>query len=152
MGEVAEGGIADVAWARLTDQLEWYDTKSVGAQRAYKRLKLAQLVVAATVPVVAAFHFSSGLTATLAALVVVGEGAQQLFQWHTNWLLYRSTAEALKHEKYLYLASVGEYSNSHKAAVLLERVEAIVSNEHRRWTTSREGSNERGQTIEETEG
>src|SRR3954447_15548751 len=41
-------------WERLEDQLGWYDRKSTAAQHAYKRLKVAQLVVAAAVPVAAA--------------------------------------------------------------------------------------------------
>jgi hypothetical protein len=138
-------GVGDIAWARLTDQLDWYDGKSMSAQHLYKRVKLVQLVVAATVPVVAAFRFPAGVTAALAALVVIGEGTQQLFQWHTNWLLFRSTAEALKREKYLYLASVGAYSGGNKEAVLLERVEDLVSQEHKKWASSRAGPGEHGQ-------
>lgn len=138
-------GVGEVAWERLTDQLDWYDAKSATAQQLYKRVKLVQLVVAATVPVVAAFQFPAGVTAALAALVVIGEGIQQLFQWQTNWLSYRSTAEALKHEKYLFLGSVDPYSGQDRATVLLERVEDIVSQEHRRWTSSRTGAGDKGQ-------
>jgi hypothetical protein len=43
----------------------------------------------------------------------------------TNWVLYRSTNEALKHEKFLY------------QRVLAERVEGLVSQEHAKWTDSR---------------
>ena len=32
-----------VTWARLEDQLRWYDRKSVAAQRKYKGVKLLQL-------------------------------------------------------------------------------------------------------------
>jgi hypothetical protein len=38
----------DPTWVRLEDQLGWYDHKSVATQQAYKRIKLAQLVVGAT--------------------------------------------------------------------------------------------------------
>jgi hypothetical protein len=126
------------AWDRLEDQLDWYDRKSVAAQRAYKQVKLSQLIVGAAVPVVAALHVSAAVTATLAAFVVVAEGAQQLYQWQTNWVLYRSTAEALKHEKYLYLAAAGPYNDEDRHRVLAERLEGLISQEHARWTESRQ--------------
>lgn len=129
----------DPTWERLEDQLRWYDTKSIACQRAYRRVKLAQLVVSATVPVLALAVRGNGLaTAVAAAVVVVLEGAQQLYQWQTNWVQYRSTAEALKHERYLYQAKAGPYTGANRHLVLAEKIEGLVSQEHARWTeTSR---------------
>ncbi|MGH3787708.1 MAG: DUF4231 domain-containing protein [Pseudonocardiaceae bacterium] len=110
----------------------------MAAQKAYKRVKLGQLVVGAAVPVFAGLQAAAAVTATLAALVVVAEGVQQLYQWQTNWLLYRSTAEALKHEKYLYLAAAGPYSTDDRHRVLAERLEGLVSQEHAKWTEARQ--------------
>jgi hypothetical protein len=129
---------ADPTWDRLEDQLGWYDRKSVTAQQAYNRIKLGQLVVGATVPVVAALQAPAAVTAVLAAIVVVAEGAQQLYQWQTNWVLYRATAEALKHERFLYLAAAGPYSTDDRHRVLAERLEGLVSQEHARWTEVRQ--------------
>ncbi|MGH3885620.1 MAG: DUF4231 domain-containing protein [Pseudonocardiaceae bacterium] len=128
-----EDGEGSPTWDRLEDQLGWYDRKSMAAQRAYKRVKLSQLIVGAAVPVVAALQVSAAVTASLAAFVVVAEGAQQLYQWQTNWVLYRSTAETLKHEKYLYLAAVGPYSTDDRHRILAERLEGLVSQEHAKW-------------------
>ncbi len=128
----------DPTWARLEEQLGWYDAKSGACQQAYKRTKLAQLVVAAAVPVLALADVVALVTATAAAVVVVLEGIQQLYQWQTNWVLYRSTAEALKHERYLYLAQAGPYTGADRRVVLAEKVEGLVSQEHAKWTeTSR---------------
>jgi hypothetical protein len=71
-------------------------------------------------------------------VVVVLEGVQQLFQWQTNWVLYRSTAEALKHEKFLFLSCAGPYATADRLRVLAERVEGLVSQEHAKWTQGRE--------------
>jgi len=133
-----EGDGADPTWDRLEDQLGWYDRRSVAAQQAYKRIKLGQLVVGATVPLVAALQAPAAVTAVLAAVVVVAEGAQQLYQWQMNWVLYRATAEALKHEKFLYLAAAGPYSTADRRRVLAERLEGLVSQEHARWTEARQ--------------
>jgi hypothetical protein len=126
------------AWERLEDQLDWYDRKSVAAQQAYKRVKLSQLIVGAAVPVAAGLQISAAITATLAAFVVVAEGVQQLYQWQTNWVLYRSTAETLKHEKYLYLAAAGPYNADDPHRVLAERLEGLISQEHAKWTEARQ--------------
>jgi hypothetical protein len=130
-------GSADPTWARLEDQLAWYDRKSQGAQHAYKRAKIAQLVLAAGVPVAVAGSAPGLVTATLGGMVVVLEGVQQLYQWQTNWVLYRSTRESLAHEKFLYLAGAGPYSGAHRHRVLSERIEGLVSQEHAKWTEGR---------------
>jgi hypothetical protein len=71
------------------------------------------------------------------------EAVQQLNQYQTNWILYRSTCEALKHEKYLYLSTAGPYSTASDRKVLLaERVEGLVSQEHAKWTSNREEKGE----------
>ncbi|MGR6967974.1 DUF4231 domain-containing protein [Geodermatophilus sp. URMC 61] len=130
----------DPTWDRLQDQLAWYDRKSGAAQRAYKRVKIAQLLLAAAVPVAVAARLPGVVTALLGALVVVLEGVQQLYQWQTNWVLYRATNEALQHEKFLYLAGAGPYSGPQPRRVLAERVEGLVSQEHAKWTEGRHQS------------
>ncbi len=129
--------VTDPTWDRLEDQLRWYDRKSQRAQQAFKRVKVAQLVLAAGVPLAVAGNGPDALTALLGALVVVLEGVQQLYQWQSNWLLYRSTHEALQHEKYLYLASAGPYAVPDRHRVLAARIEGLVSQEHAKWTESR---------------
>jgi hypothetical protein len=54
-------------------------------------------------------------------------------------MTYRSTAEALKHEKYLWLAKAGPYSNVKNLDPLLaERVESLISRENAKWVVGRE--------------
>ena len=68
---------------------------------------------------------------------MVLEGFQQLFQFQQNWITYRATSEALKHEKFLYLTRAGPYRDSPAPdAVLAERVEGLVSQEHSAWSAS----------------
>jgi hypothetical protein len=127
----------DPTWQRLEQQLDWYDRKSSAAQRAYKRLKLVEIMVAATIPALIGFDVPAAIPAALGVLVVILEGIQQLYQFHSNWITYRSTAEALKHERYLYLAEAGPYAAPNRRLVLAERIEGLVSQEHAKWTESR---------------
>lgn len=123
------------AWDRLQDQLGWYDRKGAQHKRWFQRVKVGQIVIAAAIPAVAAAGASAAVAGVLGAVIVVLEGLQQLFQFHENWLTYRATAEALKHEQYLFLAGAGPYTAaSRPSALLAERVEGLVSQEHASWT------------------
>jgi hypothetical protein len=138
------------ALERLEDQAKWYSRKSGENQRRYKRLKVVQIVAAALIPFTATMPTllseDFGLllpiaTGGLGVLIVVLEGLQGLFQFHDNWTSYRSTAEALKHEKYLWFAKAGHYANANNPdALLAERVESLVSREHAKWVSTQEGA------------
>ena len=83
-----------------------------------------QIVSAAVIPVLAATSLPTWVAGALGALIVVLESIQQLFQFHSNWTHYRSTSEALKHEKFLYLAHPGAYATcANPEALLAERIE-----------------------------
>lgn len=121
------------------DQIAWYDRKSGENQRWFKRLKVCQLVTAAGIPVAAGVSAPVWLVGGGGALIVVLEGLQQLQQYQQNWTTYRSTCERLKHEKFLFLAQAGPYSAAPRAeALLAERVEGLVSQEHAAWVAQRE--------------
>jgi hypothetical protein len=75
----------------------------------------------------------------LGAAIACAEGIQQLNQYHHNWITYRATAEALKHEKYLFLSTAGPYASANNPkALLAERIESLVSQEHAKWASTQE--------------
>lgn len=75
----------------------------------------------------------------LGALIAILEGLQGLGQWHHNWISYRSTAEALKHEKFLWVAKAGVYATAENAdRMLAERSESLISTEHASWVKVQE--------------
>jgi|SRR5579862_4129541 len=130
---------ADPTLARLEDQIEWYDRKSNYSQQAYKWIKIVEIVAAAFVPLAAGLHMPAPVTGSLGVLIAALEGILQLNQYHHNWITYRSTCETLKHEKYLYLASAGPYSTAAVPhALLAERIESLVSQEHAKWAAGQE--------------
>jgi hypothetical protein len=132
---------SDPTLERLEDQIAWYDGKSRENQRRFKTLKAAQLLAAATIPAVATFDLHAAVAAALGAAIVVLEGFQQLNQYQQNWSAYRSTCEALKHEKYLFLANAGPYAGTtDERAILADRIEGLISQEHAKWVSAREES------------
>lgn len=129
----------DPTVSRLEDQIAWYDAKSGENQRRFKVLKGIQLISAAAIPVVASFDADPAVAAVLGGVIVVVEGFQQLNQYQQNWALYRSNAEALKHEKFLFLGRAGPYAQSpNGVALLADRIEGLISQEHAKWVSARE--------------
>ncbi|HWY56879.1 MAG TPA: DUF4231 domain-containing protein [Terriglobales bacterium] len=123
---------------RLEDQIAWYDRKSMVNQRYFKRIKTVEIAAAAVIPFLATFNFSRVLWVSggLGVLITVLEGMLHLNQYQQNWIAYRSTCEALKHEKYVYLAKASPYASvADPHALLAERIESLVSQEHAKWAS-----------------
>jgi hypothetical protein len=132
------------AWARIQEQIAWYDAKSQLNQRWFKALKICQIVTAAAIPVAAGASAPTWLIGGGGALIVVLEGLQQLQQYQQNWTNYRATCERLKHEQFLFLARAGPYGVAPDPEVLLaERVESLVSQEHAAWVSNREDASKK---------
>lgn len=133
---------SDPIVARLEDQIAWYDRKSMSCQRIFKRIKTIEIVAAALIPFLAAakeLPWSPWLTGGLGVMITVFVGILQLGQYQQNWITYRSTCESLNHEKYLYLGKAGTYASSPDAhALLAERVESLVSQEHAKWASAQQ--------------
>jgi hypothetical protein len=130
----------DSGYERLESQIRWYDTKSMSSQRFYKRTKVVSLALAALVPLFA--FLNPILTAVSGAGIVILESLSQLNQWAQTWITYRSTCEALRHEKYSFLGRSGIYAsaaNDEEAKkMLVARVEALISTEHAKWIANQE--------------
>ena len=126
------------AWLRLEDQLGFYDSKSVRCQRWYKWLKTLQVLLAVAIPIFSHLDpvIAKWTTSIAGGLIAVLEGVQHMNQYSTLWVTYRSTAEHLKHEKYLFLSGAAAYrglTREDSLVLLAERVEERVSTEHANW-------------------
>jgi hypothetical protein len=132
---------SDPILERLEDQLAWYDRKSMANQQGYKRIKITEILAAALIPFLAGLGLPHTRIATgsLGVLITLLEGLLHLNQYQQNWLNYRSTCEALKHEKYTYLGKAAPYANvPDPHALLAERVESLVSQEHAKWASTQQ--------------
>ena len=119
---------------RVEIQIEWYDQKSTQAKRRFYAIQTVQLLAAASIPVLAAFTVDTAILGILGAIAAAAAGFGSLGAFQTLWIRYRATAEALKHEKYLYLSAAEPYSDPHsKMQELARQCETIVSSEHSVW-------------------
>ncbi len=99
------------------------------------------MLAAATITVVATIGVNAAVPAALGAVIVALEGFMQLNQYQQNWITFRSTCEALKHEKFLFLGRAGPYAGAEDPLPLLaDRIEGLISQEHAKWVSTREES------------
>ena len=123
---------------RVDDQLRWYEAKSASHKRWYYRLQLVTLVFAVTVPIVALSSseaWTRYLTAISGAIAALSAGVGSLYQLREQWLDYRSTAEALKYERFRFLAGAEPYVDDGSFSRFVNRVESIIISENMTWRT-----------------
>jgi len=123
---------------RLEGEIAWYERKSSQNKRNYYIFRIVEFLSATLIPFL--INFLSNQTEllklaveVLGIIVVVSTGAISLFQFNELWTEYRTNAESLKHEKYLYLSGAAPYDRPDKFKVLVERVERLISSENSRW-------------------
>lgn len=130
----------DSGYERLEAQIAWYDRKSSSAQKCFKWGRYFVIAASASIPLFALNHFPI-IAAVLGGAIAVAETIQHVNQWHHNWITYRSTCEALRHEKYTYIERADPYDGHDDNAarkLLVERVESLISTEHSKWIASQE--------------
>jgi hypothetical protein len=128
---------------RIRDQSSWYGRKARTSRSIFFTLKIVQILMAATIPVVAVAtavpDIQRWVSATLGALIGIVEAILQLGQYQQNWLLYRATREALRREDFLHAAKAGPYfAQANPDTLYVERADAIMSGETARWLTAQE--------------
>lgn len=114
----------------VDDQIAWYDRKSVSNKKWFIILQVTTLVAAASVPVFVIFSgdmWARVIVAALGSATAITIGVVFIYQFREHWIEYRTTAESLKHEKYLYQTDTDIYVGDDAFSVLVERVEALVS-------------------------
>lgn len=123
---------------RLEDQITWYDKKGQWNQKAFKSLRIAEIVAASSIPFfVGHIHQTDSkvklVVGLLGVVVAVIAGIVSLCKFHEYWIEYRTTCETLKHHKYLYLTKSAPYDEENAFNVLVENVESLISKENSNW-------------------
>lgn len=122
---------------RLDTQIDWYDKKSITHQSTYKRWKIAQIILSASIPFVVGYveswKFLAIIVGAMGVIITCIEGILTLGKHHEYWIEYRSVCETLRHEKYMFLTKTGVYRNEPSFGNLVERVESVISQENVNW-------------------
>ena len=102
------------------------------------------------VPLTAAVTNWPVIPGALGVVVVIVEGLQQMNQHHRYWVQYRQTCEQLRREKFLYMGRTGTYNLPEAKAfrLLVENVEALVSDDNASWMQGRRESEQKPRDYE----
>ena len=124
---------------RVIDQINWYDKSSAKNKRWFLSFKVLEIILAALIPFLSAYIESSEsplkmIVGILGIIVAVIAGLITLIKFQENWIEYRTVAESLKLEKFLFLAQAGPYKNVDNAfSFFVERFESLISNSTKKW-------------------
>ena len=117
---------------RVEDQILWYDKKSKNNQKLYKWIKFIEIFLSALLAFLAVVlpeNLIKYVSVFIGFILVILAGIASLNKLQENWIQYRTTAEVLKQEKYLYLTKSGPYSEGKKFELFVERIENTISKE-----------------------
>lgn len=127
------GDAADLVWAEFCGQFKNYDHSATNNRLAYQWSKVSAIVIGAAVTVCAAISVMAWVTATLAALLVVLEGMQQMFQWQRNWIEYRRTTETMRQHGLAFAARTGAYAGDDRRERLAGVLREVALTENQAW-------------------
>ena len=127
---------------RVEEQIQWHSKKTRQNKLRFRLCQIIILVASAIIPIINVAGIGDIQTriisSILGGIIVVITGLTQLEKYQENWILYRTSAELLKKEKYFFENNVGDYSkgdDSERNRLLVERVETIVSAETSKYFT-----------------
>jgi Protein of unknown function (DUF4231) len=122
---------------RVDDQIKWLSARGAGNQSWFMRLRAVELLLASCLPFLAAYAdqlaWSKVVLGAIGVVIAVLAGILSLYKFQENWIEYRSTAEALKREKFLFLTGVGDYAGDQAFSAFVARIESVLGSESARW-------------------
>lgn len=126
---------------RVDDQINWMEGKSAWNQKIYKRLKIAEIIAAALVPMLAGYQTQTDdsrsvlgiIIGALGVVIVILSSIRQLNKYQENWITYRTTIESLKREKFLFETGAMPYNDELAFQKFVINFESLLSKENESW-------------------
>lgn len=123
---------------RVDDQIAWYDKKSIYCQKMYKRMQIAEIVLAALIPLLSAYSENCAIAIVVGlfgSAIAITESISKLNKYHENWIEYRTTCELLRYQKYLYETHSSPYNQEEETIenLFVRNIENIISSENNKW-------------------
>lgn len=129
---------------RVDDQISWYSKESKKSQSYYKIINITVMIATLLISAGAGFnYFNEPLIPVILGLIASSlEFTLKMNKYQEKWILYRSTCEELKREKYMYLTKSGIYAiDENSFNKFVERVETITAVEQALWRTKEKDIN-----------
>ena len=120
---------------RLSDQISWYSQKSNFYKKWFYTARTAEIILASIMTILATTPIlkNSLLIPFFSLSIVIIASLIALYKFQELWISYRTTSEALKHEKYLFKTKTQPYNEKGNFNLLVKNVERIISSENSLW-------------------
>jgi hypothetical protein len=125
---------------RLESQRKWYSKKSGVNKNYHYWFKLLTIIFSILITVILGLEeqvglggLSTGIAASLGALVAILTAISGLMKFEEKWINYRGCSEKLKRERYLFETATAPYDKADALKVLVLKVENIISSENADW-------------------
>lgn len=131
--------ITDYLANRVDPQIKWYSSKSRANQKRFKFFRLTNVILSVSIPFLTGImddgnkvflKFTIGI---FGLSIAIFESVLNLYKFQENWIEYRSTAENLKHQKYLFETNSGIYTGADAGRLFVENIEGLISKENSVW-------------------
>ena len=128
---------------RLNNQINWYSNNATKNKNWHQGFQAAQLILATCITLSSVVTITGWdpylkyIVAGLGAMIGILNGLSSLYKFQENWLSYRNTSESLIHERFRFSTGTEPYRPpSDRFNLLVDNVEALISNEHTGWVKS----------------
>ena len=122
---------------RVDDQLEWYEQKAAINKKLFIWKEVLVISFAALIPFIIALDLANCgniIAAGLGLMITILSGVSSVLKLEKKWTEYRTTAETIKHERYLYFTKSEPYNKPHIVFnEFVKRIESIISKENSYW-------------------
>jgi len=121
---------------RVDEQVAWYDQKSATNKVWHYRWQIIALVATAIIPILALYSGDIKFriaVASLGAVAAIAAGFMSMYQFRDQWVDYRTTAEMLKYERFLFLTGSAPYNGKDSFSNFVHRIESIIIKENSQW-------------------
>ncbi len=125
---------------RVDNQIDWYNNKCAWNKKWFYRLKIGETILALLVPFLTGYLSETTIGLKIAIgliglLVAAIANLITLLKFQEIWIEYRTTAEALVQEKFLFTARAAIYTGADAFPIFVERIESILNKEHSNWSS-----------------
>lgn len=121
---------------RFNPQLEWYERRAANAKRRHYGLAGTQITATAMLPVATQLPQGALGSALLGAFALIAASFAALGGFHSDWLRYRNTAQALNKLRDYHALKLAPFDGPDADDRLIAEAESLLDGEREAWTAS----------------
>lgn len=123
---------------RIINQIKWYDSKAINAQKYYKKLSVISFILSSAIPIIALTdnHVTEKyIVAVISAIVSIISYIINLCSYKDLWVKYRTNCELLKSKLQLFLYNQSSLKNNSSTEFqnFVDECEKCFSDEFLSW-------------------